>query len=54
MQELLRRLCETCARYEIELSLTHQPGVKLDRPDQVSRGSAAEEPVTRESEIAGC
>ena len=47
MQELLRRLCETCARYEIELSLTHQPGVKLDRPDQVSRGSAAEEPRAR-------
>ena len=47
MQELLRRLCETCARYEIELGLTHQPGVKLDRPDQVSRGSAAEEPRAR-------
>ena len=47
MQELLRRMCEACARYEIELSLTHQPGVKLDRPDQVSRGSAAEEPRAR-------
>ena len=47
MQELLRRLCEACARYEIELSLTHQPGVKLDRPDQVSRGAAAEEPRAR-------
>lgn len=47
MQELLRRLCETCARHDIELSLTHQPGVKLDRPDQVSRGSAAEEPRAR-------
>jgi len=47
MQELLRRLCEACARFEIELGLTHQPGVKLDRPDQVSRGSAAEEPRAR-------
>ena len=47
MQELLRRLCERCARHEIELTLTHQPGAKLDRPDQVSRGTAVEEPRVR-------
>ena len=47
MQELLRRLCERCARLEIEMTLTHQPGAKLDRPDQVSRGTAVEEPRVR-------
>ena len=47
VQELLRRLCERCARHEIELTLTHQPGAKLDRPDQVSRGTAVEEPRVR-------
>ena len=47
MQELLRRLCERCAVNGIVLTLTHQPGLKLDRPDQVSRGAAAEEPRIR-------
>ena len=47
MQELLRRLCEGCARNAIDLSLTHQPGLKLDRPDQISRGSPMEEPRVR-------
>ena len=47
MQELLRRLCEACARFEIVLSLTHQPGLKLDRPDQISRGASMEEPRIR-------
>jgi hypothetical protein len=41
MQELLRRLCERCARHEIELTLTHQPGAKLDRPDLPSRKEGA-------------
>lgn len=47
MQELLRRLCERAARWRIDMTLTHQPGAKLDRPDQVSRGSAVEEPRVR-------
>ena len=44
MQELLRRLYEACNEHEISLSLTHTPGERLDRPDQLSRGSAPEEP----------
>ena len=47
MQELLRRLIEACARFDITLSLTHQPGLKLDRPDQISRGAPMEEPRIR-------
>ena len=48
MQELVRRLLELCEEHDITLRLTHTPGVKLDRPDQTSRGDPAEEP--RESE----
>ena len=47
MQELVRRLVDCCERYDIELALTHTPGVKLDRPDQTSRGDAVEEPRQR-------
>ena len=47
MQELLRRLFELCSRHGIRLTLTHTPGAVLDRPDQVSRGSAMEEPRAR-------
>ena len=44
MQEFVWRLFDTCELYPIELALTHTPGVKLDRPDQTSRGDAVEEP----------
>ena len=47
MQELVRRLVDCCERHDIELALTHTPGVKLDRPDQTSRGDAVEEPRQR-------
>ena len=47
MQELVRRLVDTCEIHDIELALTHTPGVKLDRPDQTSRGDAVEEPRQR-------
>ena len=47
MQELVRRLVDCCELYDIELALTHTPGVKLDRPDQTSRGDAVEEPRQR-------
>ena len=47
MQELIRRLVDSCERHDIELALTHTPGVKLDRPDQTSRGDAVEEPRQR-------
>ena len=51
MQELVRRLVRLCERHDIRLKLTHTPGLKLDRPDQISRGDPVEEPrqrVTRE------
>ena len=38
------RLCE---RHDIRLKLTHTPGLKLDRPDQTSRGDPIEEPRVR-------
>jgi len=47
MQELVRRLLAACEENEIELRVTHTPGAKLDRPDQTSRGDAAEEPRQR-------
>ena len=47
MQELVRRLVDSCEEHDIELVLTHTPGVKLDRPDQTSRGDAVEEPRQR-------
>ena len=50
MQELVRRLLELAEQFEITIRLTHTPGVKLDRPDQTSRGDPAEEPRAREHE----
>ena len=47
MQELVRRLLAACEENDIELRVTHTPGAKLDRPDQTSRGDAAEEPRQR-------
>ena len=52
MQELVRRLLAACEDNEIELRMTHTPGAKLDRPDQTSRGDAAEEPRQRLSRAA--
>ena len=43
MQDLLRRLLEVCAEHGITLRVTHMPGAKLHRPDQVSRGDPIEE-----------
>ena len=47
MQELVRRLVDSCEEHDIELAMTHTPGVKPDRPDQTSRGDAVEEPRQR-------
>ena len=47
MQELVRRLVETCERWEIDLKLMHTPGVMLHRPDATSRGDPVEEPRQR-------
>ena len=47
MQELIRRLLELTAEYDILIHWTHTPGVKLIRPDQTSRGDACEEPRAR-------
>ena len=47
MQELVRRLLELAESYGITIRLTHTPGVKLDRPDQTSRGDLVEEPRLR-------
>ena len=44
MQELVRRLLRLSEKYAFRLKITHTLGVKLDRPDQTSRGNAAEEP----------
>ena len=46
-QELVRRLVELTERYELTVRFTHTPGVKLDRPDQTSRGDPIEEPRVR-------
>ena len=46
-QELVRRLVELIERYDLEVRFTHTPGVKLDRPDQTSRGDPIEEPRVR-------
>ena len=46
-QELVRRLVETCERWDIAVRFTHTPGAKLDRPDQTSRGDPVEEPRVR-------
>ena len=47
MQELVRRLVCLCEQFDITLRLTHTPGLKLDRPDQTSRGDPVEEPRLR-------
>jgi len=47
MQELVRRLLAVCEEHSINLRATHTPGEKLHRPDQTSRGDAAEEPRQR-------
>ena len=47
MQELIRRLVRMCETHDIRLRLTHTPGLKLDRPDQISRGDPVEEPRQR-------
>jgi hypothetical protein len=47
MQELIRRIYRLAERHGFQLRVTHTPGVKLDRPDQTSRGDATEEPRMR-------
>jgi hypothetical protein len=47
MQELMRRLFRMAERHGFRVRVTHTPGEKLDRPDQTSRGDAAEEPRAR-------
>jgi hypothetical protein len=46
-QELVRRLVELAELHEIVVRFTHTPGVKLDRPDQTSRGDPIEEARVR-------
>ena len=46
-QELVRRLVELTERFMLTVRFTHTPGVKLDRPDQTSRGDPIEEPMVR-------
>ena len=46
-QELIRRLVELIEEHDLEVRYTHTPGVKLDRPDQTSRGDPIEEPRVR-------
>jgi hypothetical protein len=47
MQALVRQLLRLSRRHGFRLKVTHTPGEKLDRPDQTSRGDAAEEPRAR-------
>ena len=47
MQELIRRIFRLSERHEFRVYVTHTQGEKLDRPDQTSRGDAAEEPRMR-------
>lgn len=51
-QELVRRLVELAERYHLSVRFTHTPGVKLDRPDQTSRGDPIEEPRARVEPVA--
>ena len=37
MQELVRRILEVVQRYRLDLRVTHTPGRKLHRPDEISR-----------------
>ena len=46
-QELVRRLVERTELHDLTVRFTHTPGVKLDRPDQTSRGDPIEEPRAR-------
>ena len=46
-QELVRRLVELIDKLDLTVRFTHTPGVKLDRPDQTSRGDPIEEPRAR-------
>ena len=47
MQELIRRILRLGEAHGFRVRVTHTPGEKLDRPDQTSRGDAAEEPRAR-------
>jgi hypothetical protein len=47
MQEQMRRLFRLSELHGFRVRVTHTPGEKLDRPDQTSRGDAAEEPRAR-------
>ena len=47
MQELIRRLLRLAERHGFTVRVTHTPGVKLERPDQTSRGDPVEEPRAR-------
>ena len=43
----MRRLVERTELHDLTVRFTHTPGVKLDRPDQTSRGDPIEEPRAR-------
>lgn len=46
----MRRIVALCERHDIDVRVTHTPGLKLDRPDQTaSRGDPVEEPRQRYS-----
>ena len=47
MAEQLRRLYTVAARWDIEISIIHGPGVDLRRPDGVSRGDDPAQPRQR-------
>ena len=47
MQELVRSLVELLEYWQITFRACHTPGKLLNRPDQVSRGEAVEEPRVR-------
>ena len=51
MQELVRRILEAVRKYKLRLRVTHTPGLKLNRPDEISRpGDPPVEPRYRLSE----
>ena len=47
MAEQLRRLYAVAARWDIEVTIVHTPGVHLIRPDAISRGTAPAPPRQR-------
>ena len=47
MQELVRRLVQLAADFDLTIRPVHTPGAMLHRPDQTSRGAAVEEPRVR-------